>query len=164
MASPTRVGFCSAFLFIVLMAFLGGSLAAETSRHHLDFQIGAVIDSRLLDFSVSFPEDPTYATLSIGYCYSFTKLFSLGCWIGAMYNVPPPIIGGIKLVVGNIDQLAFSLNIGIVPSIGIYFRHFICNLMVGLIETDNVYNSRTMELESKTYIRPYLECGYSLKL
>ncbi len=66
----------------------------------------------------------------------------LGGWLGGgySYNGGYPV-GGIKLVVGDKrNGLAGSLNLGYVPSIGIYYRNIALNFMffgdaVGIVET-----------------------------
>jgi hypothetical protein len=137
-------------------------LSADTGGYLLT-GAGAVLDKRLFDSRTVFPYNPTYADFYGGFCYKFSNNFSLGVWAGLMYNVPPPIIGGLRLVFFNIDDLALNINIGIVPSLGVSYKGLSINGMIGLIETDATYGIDGL-VSTLTYIRPYLEVGYMCKI
>jgi hypothetical protein len=145
-------------LFLVLFP------AVNASPHRIEFSVGALIDEGTIDFSTSFPYNYGYANLSAGYAYSFNDKFSLGGWIGVMRNVPPPVIGGVKLIFGDMGGFAFSLNLGIIPSIGLYFKNFFLNAMVGMIYERTDYYPPDYEPVVQTVVAPYLEIGYSIKI
>ncbi len=150
------------WILVILAVCVCSLLYSE--NNYIDFQFGSLIDERVFDFQTSFPQNPAYSTISLGYVYRFNAIFSLGCWVGAMRNVPPPLIGGIKLIFFDKTRTALSLNIGIVPTIGIYWNNFIFNFMLGMIENTMFYDPERDDFWEHTRIRPYIEVGYSLEI
>lgn len=147
---------------VVLIFSIAFNSALFTSPHHMEISIGAIADKLLFDADIRFPDNYTYATASLGYMYKFSPAFSLGGWVGMMYNLPVPITGGLKLVFWDIDNIALAVNLGIVPSVGMYYKHLFLNVMpVGVIMESKVVFYPRPEIDS-LLVRPYLELGYSI--
>jgi hypothetical protein len=135
-------------------------LADGPKGHSVEFSVGALVDSRVFE-PVSM-ENPAYATASVGYAYQFGRRFSLGAWGGLMRTYQaPPAIGGIKLIFGDkVNGLALSINLGVIASVGVYWKNFFFNGMLGMIETAWEYGPDGYK--ESVRIRPYIEMGYSI--
>jgi hypothetical protein len=107
------------------------------------------------------------STLSISYLYQFNNLFSLGLWFGVPFagyfdgqiastGFWNPPLCGIRTVWGNkIDSYAVAINIGILPSIGVYRKNMFLNLFL------LPYNSVMKPYQGTSHWLVYLESGYS---
>jgi hypothetical protein len=74
-------------------------------------------------FLVAFGQP--YVEISGAFVYQFSSKFSLGAWGGVVPNAPMPTVG-LRLVFGNkVDGLAFVLDLGVLPGLGLYYRNFL---------------------------------------
>lgn len=151
-------------LFFSLL-FLGIAVTAFCEIN-IDVSCGLVADPNAFNFT---PGTPSYKTLSCGASWQMGKYFGLGIYGGYVYNSPLsiPINGGIKIFGGNINHgFAGFLNLGLIPSVGLYIKNFIIDVGFGqasepvAVTTNGVSTQDT----SAAVFYPYLEIGYSIPI
>ncbi|MBT3271945.1 MAG: hypothetical protein HN368_02225 [Spirochaetales bacterium] len=100
-------------------------ISRSLSGHSVEALAGLVFES--YGNSVEIP----VGAVSAGYLYRLKteKPISIGAWIGIgtdMNSIAP--VGGLKLVWGEKrESVAYAANLGVMPTVGIYYKNFILN-------------------------------------
>ncbi|NOY08742.1 MAG: hypothetical protein GXP33_07860 [Spirochaetes bacterium] len=153
-------------LGLAIALILNISVFSNPVHSIVELQIGSVIDKRVFDSISADMPNPAYSSIGVAYVYRFNNIFSLGGWLGYIHNGPPvPLAVGVKLIFGNkVEGFSFSLNLGLIPSIGISYKKFFINAMVGFVEGNLKYNAKTSSVENVSTAIPYIEIGYSIPI
>ena len=142
----------------------------------IETSIGAGLGGDL--FSAEPDMDSTnYRVANIGISVRLTSWFALGAWFGYWYGNPyiqagaanvgmwllsiPFDFGG-KLIFGNPATIAVSLNIGTVPSVGVYVFDFFLNLFIAGVVVKTEWLPPDWKPKDTVFVSPYVEIGYRL--
>ena len=100
--------------------------------------------------------------LAVSYTFQFNNMFSFGFWAGIMQSFP---LLGIRFVLGNkVDDLAISINAGLLPSVGLYYKNFYVNFFPSFL-FPQVWNPEPRSFYLIPIVQSiYFEFGYSFYL
>ena len=172
------------WIFILLFLFptLYMNASDNSDAFGFDFSVGGIImpidyyASNTNDFA-EFKVEPYY-TFSAGITYNIIDWFAVGGWFGYFHNSPYieaaisdgvlplsiPFTYGIRLIFGNMEKFAFSANLGVTPSLGLFINNIIINAFWGGATTIMIrtYDENNVLIggAEKTFILPYIEIGY----
>lgn len=161
----------TAVLFLVLLIGCSAAGYATDSRSvGLELSVGGLVGP---DVFVSEDMVRFYGTASAGLNVPLLRRFDVGFWFGYLFNSPYlpaaredgiwplayPMTYGLKAVVGDRKNgVALSVNFGVTPSIGVYYRNWFINGFIGLIET-TAHGPTSDQIDSSTKVYPYIELG-----
>jgi hypothetical protein len=163
-------------LLLLLICFAQKAYA----QINIDLFVGTIVDKNILDFEEG-NDTLSFKSINCSIEYQLWNNLGLGIYLGYLYNskiqhgaaeqnflpLAYPINYGVKTIIGNINKgLAVALNIGINPTIGIYFKNCLVNAGWGYstVVDENIYDKSGNLLSSatKNYFYPYIEIGYSV--
>jgi len=149
----------------------------------LELAVGGLVHPDVFGGVDEYGENYFYGTVSAGVNVPIAHRLDFGVWVGYLHNSPYlpdaridriwplafPLTYGVKAVIGDRKNgIGVSINFGVTPSIGLYFRNWFVNGMIGLITTE--YGSQWVPGEEpivykpRTRVYPYIELGYCFEL